>query len=193
MLPVLRRVGSPVPWRDPFAMDDAFGLSRDLLRLTDTLLSDFPFGLGSSWSGPARLDSTTWGVLPAEVKETEEAYTVTLDAPGFSEDDLDVTVDGSHLRVRARRQYENQEEGVRYWLRERRIGHFERTFMIPESVDKDHIEVAYMNGVLEITMPKREGSRPRRLKISKPNLLNRLTSGRKKEKEKAQEAEEVSA
>ncbi len=184
MLPVLRRVGSPASWRDPFyATDDFFGVSRDLFRLTDSLLQSFPLGLGSNWTLPVRLNTGTWGVLPAEVAETEEAYRVTLEAPGFREEDLEVTVEGQMLRVRAHREYEHEEDNVRYWVRERSRGEFERVFMIPDTVDTDNIEVHYWNGILEITLPKREAARPRRLKISKPKILDRLMSGRKKESE----------
>ena len=180
MLPVLRRVGSPAPWRDPFDTDDFFGLSREMDRLARSMLEPFGLGHAAWWTRPLAGSVPVFGAFPAEVTETDDAFRLVLEAPGFGEDDLEVRVEGRSLRVSGRRSREREEDGARYWIRERSFGRFERIFTLPDTVDPDRVEATYHDGVLEIHMPKRESARPRRLKISRPRVLDRLIGGRKR-------------
>ncbi len=192
MLPVLRRFGRPTSVVDPLLADDFLGIGREIDRMVSRVFE----GLSSSWS----LDPwgrwafrTPWEerVLPfaSEVLETDDEVRIAIEAPGFRMEDLEVTVEGNVLNVSGENRQERKEENSRFWLNERRFGRFQRSYLLPEGVDKDAIEATYQDGILTLRLPKREEARPRRLKIKAGGLMDRLLSGVKREKEKEKEKE----
>ena len=98
---------------------------------------------------------TNWGL---QMNETEDAVSLKVDAPGFEAEDFNVQVCGDTLHISAERKAENGEEG-RY---ERR---FHRAITLPASVAAENVEANYRNGVLELTMPKTEQSKWKKIKV----------------------------
>ncbi|MFQ5538074.1 MAG: Hsp20/alpha crystallin family protein [Gemmatimonadota bacterium] len=190
MLPVLRRVGRPASSVDPFFDEDFFGMSRSMDRLMSRMVDDLSlFNAPGAWNLSAALPALRGGYLsfPAEMVETDDEILISVEAPGFDLDHLNVTVEGNQLFISGERLQEEEVERPRYWVCERQFGRFQRIFTLPESADMDHVEASYDSGVLEIHVPKKEHARPRRLKIAGGGTLGRLLSGKKK-KEKESEA-----
>ncbi|WP_336136515.1 Hsp20/alpha crystallin family protein [Natronomonas amylolytica] len=103
------------------------------------------------------------GSVAVDVKETDDAYTVTADLPGFDRDDIDVELAGDRLTLSATHTTETEREegesddGGHYLRRERRQQSVSRSVRLPEPVDEGATEAAYRNGVLTVTLPKEAG------------------------------------
>lgn len=101
--------------------------------------------------GPAAL----FGQPPVDVRETEHAYLLAIEAPGLNADDLDLSLDGDSLTVRGHKTEEREDATATYRISERRFGRFERRFPVAPDVERKNIEAQYRDGVLKITLPKR--------------------------------------
>jgi len=102
--------------------------------------------------------------LPLDVFETDESFVVKAFVPGVSADHLDITVQQNTLTIRAE-QPADQQEGVRYYLRERAGGTWFRSFELPAAVDSGHIDAQLQNGVLVLTLPKAPEAKPHKIEI----------------------------
>lgn len=86
--------------------------------------------------------------------EDDKAYHITAELPGMSEKDIDVTVSSDTLTIKGEKRDEKEEKAKNYYLSERSYGSFQRSFTLPEGVDRDQIEAAFAAGVLTLTLPK---------------------------------------
>jgi Molecular chaperone (small heat shock protein) len=118
-----------------------------------------------------------------DISESKDHYLVSFDMPGVKKEDIKIDVQENNLIISGERQREMKEqnqEGAFY--NERSYGKFERTFVMPKSVDVERIEAHYENGVLNVALPKAETAKPRTIQIqSGPDggLFNRLLSSKK--------------
>ncbi len=111
-------------------------------------------------------DEVTRFVPKAGIAEREQEFALNLDLPGFKKNELDVEVKDDQLIVRGERcKSEKHKEGG-YLREERAFGAFERRFVLPQSVVRNKIAVNYKDGVLQVTMPKREEATAKRLEIN---------------------------
>ena len=138
------------------------------------LMDDFwrgAFGLGGFPSMRASRPfaglgaAALFGQPPVDVKETEAAYLLAIEAPGLDPDDLDVSLDGDALTVRGHKAEEREDATATYRISERRFGRFERRFPVAGDVERDNIQAQYRDGVLKITLPKRGRGEERRARI----------------------------
>jgi HSP20 family protein len=90
------------------------------------------------------------------IVETNEAFKVELAAPGFEKENFSLDVADNYLTVRAERKQEAENKDEQFTRREFRFGAFERSFKLPESVNQDSVTAVYINGVLLLTLPKKE-------------------------------------
>jgi len=91
-----------------------------------------------------------------DVVESDTAYTVKLDMPGASKEDLQVSIDGRRVSVRTEaHREEEKKEGERIVYRERAVTRFARNFSLPAEVDSAQANARLENGVLTLTLPKR--------------------------------------
>lgn len=117
-------------------------------------------------SGPL-WGASRWGLLPAEVRETEDGVVVAMEAPGMRPEDFDVDVVEDMLMIRGeKRAARDGAEGGRYFLLERAYGAFERTIRLPAEVDRDRAAAHYRAGVLTVTLPKRVRNRVGRVAVN---------------------------
>jgi HSP20 family protein len=108
--------------------------------------------------GPAPL----FGIPPADVRETEQAYQVAIETPGLAREDLQVRLDGDMLTVCGCKRAAREETAGAHRLSERRFGTFERSFPIPPDVRREGVEATQKDGLLTITLPKAEEARTQR-------------------------------
>ena len=103
--------------------------------------------------------------LPLDVYTTPEEITIVASIPGLTADEVDITIDGDRLTIQGelRRPLEN----VDYVLQERAYGPFSRTLTVNVPVNAHEAEAVFENGVLTLTLPKAEESRPRRIEVKK--------------------------
>lgn len=97
--------------------------------------------------------------------ETPEAYRIELDVPGIERDAIHINFQDDRLTVSGERSSEVKEEDEERVRVERMFGSFFRSFTLPSTVNADKIAAKHENGVLTITVPKAEESKPRRIQI----------------------------
>jgi len=96
--------------------------------------------------------------------ETAEALSVECELPGVKREDIEVSMEGSVLRIRGERKAPETGE-VEYHRRERDFGPFERTIELPVKVDVEGVKAKFSAGLLEIVLPKHPDSQPRRIEV----------------------------
>jgi len=95
-------------------------------------------------------------VPSANIKEKDNRFEVELAAPGMQKDDFKVEVANNILTVSAERKDEKNEENENYTRKEFSYSSFTRSFELPATVNADAIKAAYENGILVLTLPKKE-------------------------------------
>jgi HSP20 family protein len=93
-------------------------------------------------------------VAACEIVDSVGALSVSLDVPGFRKEDIELEVKDRHLHVSGTRAAKTREESEKVLRQERRFGKFHRAFLLPEGIDDQNITAKFMDGVLEITIPK---------------------------------------
>lgn len=94
------------------------------------------------------------------VVETDEAFKLELAAPGFDKQDFKVNIENDFLTVTASRETNNEEQNERYTRREFSVASFKRSFKLPKTVNQEAIAAVYENGILNVTLGKKEEAKP---------------------------------
>ena len=100
-----------------------------------------------------------------DIYETDNELVVKADLPDVDLKDIDVRVENQTLTIAGERKFEAQESGKGYHRIERNYGNFMRSFAVPNAFDTEKIGAAYKNGVLSVTLPKKEAAKPRQVKV----------------------------
>ena len=136
-------------------------LLAQLRRLEDEL--DEAFGNATPWTSGIR--SMPPGTFPAiNVGSTEDNVTVYLFAPGIDPKKLDISIQQNVLAVSGQREVPHDERAS-YYRQERFDGDFRRVISLPEDVDPDRVEASYRDGIVQITVRRRESAKPRQIAI----------------------------
>lgn len=123
------------------------------------------FDFDRLFNGLLDLDRSTRPAVSADLYETEEEYGLELELPGFSESEIDVTVDRGVLTISGARSEENEETGRTYHVRERRNEHFTRSFSLPASIRSEDVGARLDAGVLTVELPKSPEAKPHRVTV----------------------------
>jgi HSP20 family protein len=107
----------------------------------------------------------TWSPV-ADVCETDDHLIVRAELPGVDPKMVDLRLEKNVLTIRGKREFEPKNQKESYHRIERSYGMFLRTFTLPVSVDSSKIHAAFKDGVLEVTLPKSETAKPRRIEIA---------------------------
>ena len=110
---------------------------------------------------------TSQWVPRVDVKEENDRFVLYADLPGIDPNDIEVSMDKGLLTIKGERSSETSEQTDRFSRIERRYGSFHRRFALPDSADPEGIQAHGRNGVLEITIPKRPESAPRRIQVGR--------------------------
>jgi len=129
----------------------------------DRLFHEF---LGRSL-GQADEETSSYGSWSPAVNilERENEIVISADLPGLKAEDVEVTIENSVLTLKGERTFAETAEGETYHRVERSYGSFERSFKVPNSVDPKKIEARFVNGEMTVTLPKRDESKPRSVKV----------------------------
>ena len=104
--------------------------------------------------------------IKIDVKEDDAAYTVHAEVPGVPKEDIHISIDGNVVSLRAEvRQHDEKKEGEKVLRSERYFGAVARSFQLPVDVDATQAKAKYDNGVLTLTLPKKQGNKTQRLTI----------------------------
>jgi HSP20 family protein len=140
-----------------------------------TFVSYEPWSLVSRWQrqlerafgdGAAHAKQAPVAFIPrVDVREQAERFVISADLPGVDAKDIEITADKGVLTIRGRRGSEKQSSSEGYERVERLSGSFVRRFALPESADAEAIKATHVNGVLELSIPKRPQAQPRRITV----------------------------
>ena len=142
-------------------------MAHDITRYNDrkenrdlSLFDDFFDSMLGAWG------SYSSRVPAVDVEENPESYIIKAELPGYSEKDVKITVDNHVLRISGSvEEKEDEKDGKKYLVRERRHESFERSFSLPDGLDESAITADFENGVLSITMPKVPEVKPRQIEV----------------------------
>jgi HSP20 family protein len=108
---------------------------------------------------------TTWA--PAvDISENEHELVVKADLPGVDAKGLDIRVENNVLTIRGERKFEKKVDQDNYLRVERAYGSFSRSFALANSVNPEGIKADYLDGVLSLSVPKREEAKPKQIKVN---------------------------
>mgnify|MGYP003575826516 FL=1 len=114
--------------------------------------------------------STSTTVPAVNIKENGDTFEVEVAAPGMAKDDFKVSLDGNLLTISSAKEEKNEEQTDTYTRREFSYQSFQRSFELQKDVvDQDNIQARYENGMLRLTIPKKEEAKqkePRLIEIS---------------------------
>ena len=110
----------------------------------------------------------TW-IPPVDVAEEGDHLVLRAELPGIKQENIDISFAEGVLTIKGERQFEKKDEESNYHRIERAYGTFVRSFTLPRSADPNAISASYVDGVLEISVPKREESKPRQIRIGATN------------------------
>src|SRR3954471_23279828 len=126
--------------------------STEFTRLFNTL-----------WEAPSA--SRHW-VPEMDLVETDDHYLLKADLPGMKQEDVSIEFNDGTLTIAGERkaEYERKEKG--FFRLERSFGTFSRSLTLPDGIDPDKIHAEFHDGVLEVTIPKPEQRKPRRIEVA---------------------------
>ncbi len=108
---------------------------------------------------------TTQWPLRVDIRENLHDIVIKADIPGLEQKEITVQVDNGRLTIAGERQFDDEPNKEQYHRMERFYGRFSRSFQLPNTTDISAIQAAYKNGVLAITLPKREEAKPRAIQV----------------------------
>ncbi|HEV7474284.1 MAG TPA: Hsp20/alpha crystallin family protein [Pyrinomonadaceae bacterium] len=140
---------------DPFR--DLRSLQEEVNRLFSTNLTR---GFGEEGIGRGAWNPSV------DIYENKDQIVLEAELPGMKRDDFELSVENNVITLRGERQFEKKEDSDNYHRVERSYGSFTRSFTLPQSVSAEGATAEYHNGVLRVTLPKREETKARRIEIS---------------------------
>lgn len=152
---IVRREGSPLSAYRPSWVDDQFG------RMVENMFEDF--------FAPSLLSRGDTGALVSprlNVSENEKAFEIEAEMPGVAKEDVKVAIDNRRISIEGEAKRESAEkEGENIVYAERSTRKFARSFTLPADVDDAAAQAKLENGILRLTLPKKESSQAKKLTI----------------------------
>lgn len=128
---------------------------RTFNSIFDELFNEFPVKMESNLHVPA-----------VNIHETENAFEMELNVPGRKKEDFKINLENGLLTISFEKKEENTNNGPKTLRREFAFQSFKRSFNLDETVDADNIQAKYENGILILTLPKKEQAKPAKKEIS---------------------------
>jgi len=122
------------------------------------MFTDFSAGLRNRILRPGR--------QPWTIFENEHELVVKADLPDVKPEDLDIRVENNILTIRGERKFEKKVDEKNYLRVERSYGSFSRSFSLANTVNSEAIKADYKDGVLTLTIPRREEAKPKQIKVN---------------------------
>ena len=138
---------------------------RDLMTFQDRMNRLFDQNLPKAKYEDEALFGAAWA--PAvDIHETDQAIVLKADLPGLTPNEVDIRIEDNTLYLKGERKFEKEMKEENYHRIERSYGAFSRSFILPRTVSADKISADYKDGVLNITMLKREESKPKQIRVN---------------------------
>jgi HSP20 family protein len=141
--------------RDPFS--EMKSIQEDFNRIFNTALPRFFGGddvLRGNWSPSV------------DISEDQNSIRLEADLPGVKPEDFNLSIENYKLTLSGERKFENEQKGENFHRVERSYGSFSRTFTLPSTVNVDAVKAEFKDGVLRVTLPKREEVKARQIEVN---------------------------
>ncbi len=132
--------------------DNPFQALRDFDRVVNRMWDTVEEGVGTT-------------SFPVDIREENDQLVVEAELPGFAKDQIDVSVEQGVLSIEAQRETRETKADAKQHLSERRATHYARRFSLPTAYDTNHVEASLADGVLTLTLNKREESKPKKIEV----------------------------
>jgi HSP20 family protein len=140
------------------------------LRELSTLQNEMNRLFGTVFDAPASGQSTMRRWMPAmDLIETDDHFVLRADLPGMGEEDVNIEVEDRVLTVSGERKAQHEVSKEGYHRVERAFGAFSRSLTLPEGIDAESVTASFDRGVLEVSIPKPEERKPRKISIGVGN------------------------
>ena len=136
---------------------------RDLRSLQEEVNRLFSTNLTRSF-GDESIGRGAWSPS-VDIYENKEQIVLEAELPGMKQEDFDLSVENNVITLRGERRFEKTDDSDNYHRVERSYGSFTRSFTLPQSVSAEGAKAEYSNGVLRVTLPKREEAKSRRIEV----------------------------
>jgi HSP20 family protein len=100
-----------------------------------------------------------------DIVETKDGISLKVEVPGIKQEDISISLEDNTLTVKGERKHESEVNEEAYTRVERSYGTFQRSVLLPQTVDANRVKATYRDGVLEIQLPKKEEARPKAIKV----------------------------
>jgi HSP20 family protein len=111
------------------------------------------------------VSSRIWSPV-VDVYEDSDAIVIKVDLPGMKQEEIDIEMNNETLTIKGERKFDDEERRDKYVRVERQYGVFQRSFTIGIPIETDKIKAVYKNGILELTLPKAEVTKPRKVQVA---------------------------
>jgi HSP20 family protein len=138
---------------------------RDLLSTQDRFNQLFNDTFARAFGDQREVTPRAW-VPPVDIYETADSLVLKAELPGINPDEVEIQVEGNTLYLKGERKFMKDLKEENLHRVERMYGTFTRSFALPNTIDADKVKAEYQNGILTLTMPKREEAKPRTIKIN---------------------------
>jgi HSP20 family protein len=136
---------------------------RDLRSLQDEVNRLFSTNLSRAF-GDEGIARGAW--MPnVDIYENKDQIVLEAELPGMNREDFDLSIENNIITLRGERRFEKKDDGDNYHRVERAYGTFTRSFTLPQTVSAETANAEYKNGVLRVTLPKREEVKARRIEV----------------------------
>lgn len=132
-------------------------LQNEMNRMFDRFLG--------GWDLTEPLMETSMWAPPVDLAETADKIIVKAEIPGINPSEMHIAIQDNTLVIKGEKKEEKEEKGKNYYRMERHYGNFSRTIDLPNSVDPNKVTAECKNGVLEITMEKKEAVKPKQIPV----------------------------
>ncbi|MGZ8551237.1 MAG: Hsp20/alpha crystallin family protein [Chitinophagaceae bacterium] len=132
--------------------------TQALAKLSERMPSVFDdfFKPWNEWFDNGGFLGRTMNVPAVNITEQKNEYRVTMAAPGLKKDDFKIDVDGNMLTISSEKEENKEEKDKKFTRKEYSYSSFSRSFTLPEEINKEKIEARYEDGVLKISLPRKE-------------------------------------
>jgi len=130
-------------------------LTRNGGETLPSLFSDF-FRPWNEWFDEGSSKGRTLNVPAVNITDNKDDFKVSLAVPGMKKDDFNIDVEGNMLTISCEKEDKKEEKDARYTRKEYNYSSFSRSFTLPDEVNREKIDASYDDGVLKLTLPKKE-------------------------------------
>jgi len=137
---------------------------RDLFSLQDRMNRLFEENITRSNVFEEALATGIWSPV-VDIYETDKKVIIKVELPGMTKSDIVIEINENNLVLKGERKFQKDVREENYHCIERSYGTFSRSFALPDTVDRDHVTANFLEGILEITIPKIESAKPKQIEI----------------------------